>query len=386
MRIPNGKRWQALLAAATALLLLVSCAKADPAALLQRARADYDAGSYAAAAKEYAAAAQAGAGEEALRGSARCADALDDGSSASLAGRIAAYEALYSFGAFGPEDYGALAALYAASGNYVGERDMLEKQYRLAPADDVLAQLSALAVDPAQDLAETAKLVETLRAALAAGDADAAAAAITGDMAFDLLFPKLDRGHRRYIVSSADPAAVLRVQAGYDDAGARCLDCWYTDGAGKARFLGYRGGAILTYAEAAASGTAYDGAFSLWCCDAADGTVTQESGTFAAGICTGALAARRGSGGAGTAAELWAARESTAAAEFAGTFGADGLTQEKQQTAVTGADGVVYAYDAAQKEFLYLTSTGADAGSFVFTSDALGVPALPSWTLGAQTP
>ena len=57
-----------------------------------------------------------------------------------------------------------------------------------------------------------------------------------------------------------------------------------------------------------------------------------------------------------------------------------GITQEAQQTAVTGAAGVVYAYNADKTKFLYLTfAEGTDAETAVFDSTLFGIAAFPEW-------
>lgn len=287
-----------------------------------------------------------------------------------------AYEDLYATGAFTDADFAALAAVYARLGETVKQRDMLEKRYRLTPDEAALAQLEAVVADAAQETDAVRAQVEALGASLAAGD-DAAVVRLLADAAWtDALAPRPQMGRRRYRAAVNDTP--LRIETGRDAQGLPYTRLWYGED-GSVRYYSVEA-AQAAAAQLARTGGAYTGAFRCISCDLAAKAVYQDSGTLAGGVLTGAYASEVGTAQGESVPELFAAAAAAAKTAYAGTFSDAGITQEAQQTAVTGAAGVVYAYNADKTKFLYLTfAEGTDAETAVFDSTLFGIAAFPEW-------
>lgn len=366
-------------------LLLAVCGCTAQTTNLQQAEQAYTGQDYQKASQFYQQAALAGQGVSAWRGLVNSLTKLADQSEQGLDDMIVAYEGLYRADGFETADFALLAGLYARAGRYADQRDMLEKEYRLQPAAETMNTLNHLTVTATADSQPISDAIAALAAQLAGSDIDSAAVTCCDSSLFELLFPKLSSGHRRYIYTDQNTKGILRIEAGYNSQQTRYVYCWYDCGDGTAVYIGCLGGSILTVAEGRLTAGSYDGPLSVWCCNAIDGSIINDKITISAGCCQGSIASYVSSGNSQkTAAELWAARTGAAAVEYNGTFNTSGTTAEKQQTAVTGASGIVYAYNKEATKFIYLTAIGSTAADYIFRPAALGVADFPVWQAGSD--
>ena len=288
-----------------------------------------------------------------------------------------AYEALYDIGTFTNADYETLAGLYGELGETVKQRSTLEKRYRLAPDEVSLALLEAVVADPAQDDGAVQQEFSSVERALTDGDDAAVISLLTSSEWASALAPQANMGYRRWR-SEAGNKTPLRIEVGLDGAGSAYTRLWFGE-TGVVRCYAVAASQALAAQLVRANGT-YTGAFTCVSCDASSGTVYQDAGTLTNGLLTGSYTSAVGVGQATSLSELFSAADSMEKIHYSGTFSNEGISAEKQQTAVTGENGAVYAYNADNTKFLYLTfADGTTADTAIFDSSKLGIPAFPEW-------
>ncbi len=296
--------------------------------------------------------------------------------------KIADYEARYSAGEFGREDYHALAELYKEVGLIRKQRDMLEESYFLFDDADALEKLQSIAVNIAEEEQEIQKEAQTILQNLELPEyVDESINMIYNEKWFATMMPKLDKGKRTYYLQQND-RNVLTIQAGYDEAGVAYSNVWYLGEDAAVTLLQYSDNAIQMLNTQLVDGK-YDGNFESWLLDGKSSTIYQEQGTFTKGIYTGEYTARVH---AGTVESdlfaLWSNREGMEYVTYTGAFDEQGKTTLKQPAEenmgvlIEGTDYaacVVYAYDAKEKNCLFLgLEEGVDVADYSFEAAAMG--------------
>lgn len=281
---------------------------------------------------------------------------------------------------FKPEDYVALSKVYADAGMLGLQRDCLERAYRLAPDEAVAVALSEIVVSVSEENDEYA-VISPLFAMLSSGDYNGALEIILNDSWYPLMQPKTYVGYRNYLYSpSFDTNATLKIMVGYNALSQKTTSLWYITGENQLTYLGVDNGSasLLT---CSLSGGAYDGAYTLTQCDAVNGNIFSDTGSFKGGVCGGDIVSSASLGlDERDLLTLFKGRNDFEKEEYFGVFSDAGVTQEKQRSTAAGSSGVIYAYNSGAKKYLYIIAPEAvDANTYVFTPESFEIPSPPQW-------
>lgn len=261
------------------------------------------------------------------------------------------YEQLLSMDAFEEADYTALAQVYGELGEKALQRDMLEKVLRLYPSREYAGQVSAIVVETDGSDARMAAMAARILEALGGLD-EAALREITGEEEWQELLQGGMMGVETR-TSYREGENVLQILA---DGGHTEITWLGAEG----RFCFYKGdetGALL--GEAVLKDSVYSGAATVRRMDPEGNLLYACSGTLQEGICVDQITIEYQGN------------------TYTGKLNADGTTAEEQYQKAADAGGVVYAYTADGRSYLY----EADAVPEAFVMDAayLGFPEYMEW-------
>lgn len=261
------------------------------------------------------------------------------------------YEQLLGMDVFGEADYVALAQIYADLGEKSLQRDILSKVLRLYPSREYARQVSAIVVEETGENQEMAGLAQGIMEALGQKDM-AALRELTAQEDWRRLLQDGMLGietRTRY----RQGEDVLQIAAD----GARAEITW--QGA-EGRFCFYQGdetGAIL--GEAVLKDGVYSGAASVVYSDGEGNILRSYSGTLQEGICVDQISIEY------------------QGVTYQGKLNADGTSAEEQYKKVAEAGGVVYAYSADGKSYLYQENAAVE--TFRMDAAYLGLPEYEEW-------
>lgn len=292
-------------------------------------------------------------------------------------GLLRVYEQLYPLGLCTATELRELGTLALSAERPALARDALEQAYRLAPDEETLTQLDGLVVDAQADTQDVSQRIDALYRLLQDHDADGVVAAVLEDGWFDALKPRSSAGTRKYRYALQGAAPQLKLEVGYSANGSATTRLWFTEEDGAVTFV-RRDANLLTVAQLHAANGGYTGAFEVQTCQASTGQVYVDSGTLSNGVLTGAYTAQVSASEApATLSALWAGRNERAKTAFTGAFDDTGHATAAQQTAGAGQGAVVYAYDEATQNYLYVP--GQAAQDHVFTPQLFLVDDIPAW-------
>ncbi len=341
--------------------------------LIAQAGAYYAEANYQDAIKTYVEAIKDGAGVEGWRGLLDSIIADNKGYSEEL---INAYEGLYYTGGFTDEDYSAIAKLYYDMGDYQNQRKWLERYYMANPIDDTIQKLNDIVSYVDEESENVRDIFTGLETYIVADDWRNASLLLIQDDTFDVLFPKLDKGRRRYYKSS--DGVVSQMEIGYDD-GIRYIDYWVVKGE-KITIISYRGGASLKYLTTSVASDEFEGAFTHWSFDSISGSVYCDEGNFTSGMLTGDITTKVSFDNESDLTTLIVDVDSLVMTTYKGTFNEDGTTGERQDE--EQPENIIYAYSEDETTVMYVE--GTDSAQYVFTHEIFGLPELPDWGISQQ--
>lgn len=258
------------------------------------------------------------------------------------------YEELLARDLFTEQDYVDLAQIYADAGDAAGQRRMLWQALHLYPSDAYAERLESLIVERGASDEKAAALVTALRQTLEQKDASALRTLVaSGDWQSTFQeAPEMFATRTRYRDGGLTAQVVSdnfeTVLSLLDDTGAYLY----------ARVN--EAGALIALAQYTEG--AYNGAASVCWFDAQNELYKEYAVTMQGNVCVGELTVTYDG------------------ASFTGTLDESGKSTEQQQS---GANGVVYAYEAGGNRYLYLEN--ATAEDFRLDSAAIGLPAAEIW-------
>lgn len=274
------------------------------------------------------------------------------GALADLSGaeQLVYYEELAARGLLEEQDYTAMAQLYADAGDETARRQMLWQALHLYPKEEYVEALHALVVETGPDNAAVAALVQSVTTALEAWDAAALRALIgSADWAVLQEAPELYATRTRYTT----PELTVQIET---DSFETAVTLLYADGR-----YGYvrcnAAGAIL--ASAAYADGAFDGAAEVVWFDETDTAYKRYTATLRQDLCVG---------------DLQVEYEGVA---YAGTLDETGAPTAAQESKITAAGGVIYAWQVGGNRYLYWPDTTRE--TFRLDSAALGLPTVELW-------
>lgn len=274
-----------------------------------------------------------------------------DASADTLSQRREYYERLYAMDLFEEEDYLALAQVYAQEGDWEQQRLMLFKLLRLYPCREYAQMLGDVIIRGDASDPELAALAGPVIAALEQQDAPALAA-LLGDSQWLQVFPESLSGIETK-VQYRDNGSVLQISTD----GLTAEISWHTAVGGF--FLYRKDSSGILLISASLEGNTYNGPFSATCLDLSGSETRFAQGTLSNGVCIDRLTLHY----KGT--------------KYHGTFDDAGKTQEVQLKEVTQKGGVLYAYDAKEKTYLYQKDTTLE--EFRIDTAFLGLPEYTEW-------
>lgn len=266
--------------------------------------------------------------------------------------RMAFYAELQARDLLTEQDHQALADLYGQQGDRAAQRSTLWQAFLLYPNAVYAQQLQQLVVLRTQADADVAALMEPLRQALSVHDPAALRELVKSEGWVAALqeAPQLyatrtlytDEEWTAQVCSDAIETSVWMLASDgrclygrVNDAGAVLASGQYTDG-------NFNGGAAVAW---------FDEANTLY---------KNYEVTLAGGVCVGEAVIEYDG------------------ARYTATFDEAGHTTEKQLDAVTDAGGVIYAYQADGRSYLYQPETTVEA--FCLDAQALGLPVVEVWS------
>lgn len=261
------------------------------------------------------------------------------------------YEKLNAMDLFAEEDYLALAQLYAAEGDWKEQRRMLSRALRLYPCAEYAEQLSAVVVKADDTDAELASLAGQVTAALEQQDAAALRSLTDSPEWCDIVLDGM---------SGIEVRTQYREGENLLQIAADGVSAEITWRGGDGRFFCYSGdseGAML--AAASLSEGSYSGSVSVTRCDREGNAVSAVQSTLSGGVCVDRITVRY--------------RET----EYEGKLSETGATKEEQLKEVSEKGGVIYAYDAKGRSYLYRENTTVD--DFRIDAAYLGLPEYTEW-------
>nr|WP_304954863.1 hypothetical protein [uncultured Acetatifactor sp.] len=261
------------------------------------------------------------------------------------------YEQLLGMDAFEEADYVALAQLYADLDEKMLQRDILSKVLRLYPSREYADRVSAIVVQENGENEGMAALAEQTMTALGSHDMTGLQE-LTGQEEWRRILQGGMLGiETRTRYCQGDD--VLQIAAD----GPRTEITWHgADG----RFCFYQGdetGAVL--GEAVLKDGAYSGAATVTYTDGEGNILRSFSGTLQDGICVDQITVEY------------------QGATYTGKLNADGTSMEEQYQKAADAHGVVYAYTADGKSYLYQEE--AEPETFRLDAAYLGFPEYAEW-------
>lgn len=270
---------------------------------------------------------------------------------ATLAKRQEYYERLLAMDVFGEEDYEELAAIYGDRGDWQGQRRVLFKLLRLYPSVEHAQQLSSVTVYRDDGQEDMASLAGQIRDLLERQDAVALKSLTATEEWRQLLQENLEMIETRTCYQAGDET--MQITAG----GAATEITWRDE---QGHFLFYREGknqAVL--GSATLQDGVYEGDVKAVFCDAEGNANRTAWGTLHNGVCVGQMTVIYQD------------------IEYTGVFQEDGTTEEEQLKEVTEQGGVVYAYGASKRDYLYQDS--ATVEDFRIAAAFFGLPEYEEW-------
>ncbi len=261
------------------------------------------------------------------------------------------YEKLYAMDLFAEEDYLALAQVYAEEGNWKEQRRMLSRALRLYPCAEYAELLSAIVVRGDETETELASLAGQIISALEQQDA-AALQGLTGSPQWqDILLEGMSgievrtqyREGENLLQITADGLASEITWCGGDGR----FFCFSSDGEGA--MLG----------TAALEEGSYSGPVSVARYDGEGNAVSTVQSTLSGGVCID---------------RILVSHQGT---EYEGKLSDTGAVQEEQLKEISEKGGVIYAYDANDRSYLYKENTTVD--DFRIDAAYLGLPEYTEW-------
>lgn len=265
--------------------------------------------------------------------------------------KLAFYEELLARDLCKEEDYLEMAQLYAASGDDAAQRRMLWWAFRLYPDEKYAQLLSNLAVRYTPEEEEAAALVTALQQALTEKDVAALRAVIEGEEWRETFqeAPEIFATRTRY---ESENLTAQIVSDAYE------TEVYLLAGDGTCLYGRVNGGESRT-ASAVFTEGAYNGEAEVCWYDGEGTRYKRYQAVLHNDVCVDSLSVEY------------------EGASYEGTFGEDGSVMEKQQEKVTGAGGVVYAYEVGGKRYLYREGVSQD--TFRMDCEMLGLPRLEVW-------
>ena len=261
------------------------------------------------------------------------------------------YERIQAMDLFGEEDYAALAQVYAGMGEWKLQRSMLSKALRLYPSREYADQLGAVVVQGDPGDTELAAFAQEIMTALEQRDM-----AVLGGLA--------DREEWVRLLQDGMPGILCRTR--YCE-GENVLQIAAEDGCAEItwqgsenRFYYYKkDGTGMLLGETSLTESGYNGDVTVDYSDPEGNIIRSYRGTLADGICVD---------------QITVVVQGT---EYTGKLNSDGTTAEEQYQKVADAGGVVYAYTADGRSYLYQE----EAAPETFRMDAayLGFPEYEEW-------
>lgn len=261
------------------------------------------------------------------------------------------YEELLAMDVFEEADYVALAQVYGELGQQDLQREMLSKVLRLYPSREYAKQLSDIVVRADSSDSEMAAIAAQIMEALGQQDG-LALRELTGQETWRVslqgnMTGVMTRTHYQegedvlQIVADGGYTQIMWLGAGgrlcfyeADEAGSLWGETVLQDG-------GYTGAVTVAYSDG-------------------EGNLTRScNGTLKEGVCVDQISITY----QGTT--------------YTGKLNADGTTAEEQYQKVTAAGGVVYAYTADKRAYLY--QENAKPESFRMDATYLGIPEYEEW-------
>lgn len=261
------------------------------------------------------------------------------------------YEQLLNMDAFQEADYVALAQVYGDMGEAALQRDILSRALRLYPSREYAEQVSAIVVQESGENQEMTALVQRITEALGQHDIAALRELMAQEEWGNVLQDGMLGIETRTRYSHEED--VLQIVAD----GGRAEITWLGPEGRFCFYQGDEGGAVL--GEAVLSDGAYSGAATVSYIDAEGNPLRSYSGTFRDGVCVDQISIEY------------------QGVVYTGKLNDDGTTAEEQYQKVTDAGGVVYAYAADGKSYLYQE----EAAPETFRMDAayFGFPEYVEW-------
>lgn len=261
------------------------------------------------------------------------------------------YEQLLSMDAFEEADYAALAGVYGELGEKALQRDMLEKALRLYPSREYAGQVSAIVVETDDSDARMAAMAARILEALGGGDAAALREITGGEEWQELLQGGMTGVETRTSYHEGENVLQILADGGHTEItwlGAEGRFCFYE---------GDETGVLL--GEAVLKDGVYSGAVTVSRMDPEGNLLHAYSGTLQKDICVDQITVEYQGN------------------IYTGKLNADGTTAEEQYGKVADAGGVVYAYTADGRSYLYEADTAPEA--FVMDAAYLGFPEYTEW-------
>lgn len=314
-------------------------------------------------------------------------DAAEDSALSEATRAIAEYEQKYHTGTFVPEDYLALADLYAQTSQVKKQRDLLEQSYRLNDDADSFAALQEIVVNIKEEDSSLQEELNRLQQNLALPEyrSEAAGMLISNDF-HTLMMPTLKEGRRNYYLTDQEQHTSLYLEIGYQGS-TPYANVWYTNADNQVIAMMQTPETIHLLETGLADG-AYQGDFSSWLCISAAGDTYFEQGTFENGIIAGDYTAQVRYGSEPVDLfSLFAGREDLELVTYSGNFDSNGITtleqpaDSKMQVAHNGnAENttVIYAYHESMEKFLFIADS-AEAEELVFDYQLLGLTGYPDY-------
>lgn len=302
-------------------------------------------------------------------------------------------ETKYSTDGLTVEEYKELAQVYAQTGRYKKQRDMLEQCWRLYGDGEAFSTLQDITVNVHEESDALRAQAELLMQNLDIPEyRNEAASVIYSRDWFNIMMPKLKEGKRSYYCESPDTDSVLVWQTGYDDAGQGYTNAWYCQGE-EMIILQQTPESIRMIMTRFVQGK-YQGAFTSWLCLSPTESVYYETGNLIDNVLTGdyMIQIHKGKESADLIA-LWATREELEFTDYKGSFNQDGTIAVKQPEAKSrnnksgekdDMDQLIYAYTENEKNYLFLNvPEGTEVTGVTFDTELLGIPAYPDFNFYA---
>lgn len=261
------------------------------------------------------------------------------------------YEKLYAMDLFAEEDYLALAQVYAEEGSWKQQRRMLSRVLRLYPCVEYAEMLSGIVVRADDTEAEVASIAGQVMSALERQDA-AALGSLTDSREWqEILLEGLSGIEVRTQYREGENLIQISADGLSDEITWRGSD---------GRFFWYCGdGEGMMLGAASLEEGIYSGPVSVSRYDREGNLVSSVQSTLSGGVCVDGITVRY------------------QGAEYEGKLSEAGVTQEEQIKEITEKGGVIYAYDAGGRSYLY--REGASVNDFRIDAAYLGLPEYTEW-------